>query len=326
MGVWLVDVDVLARSRFRISPLAETVATLAVLHGQPNRPGQLPRPTSLRAAFRRRVAADPVAAAFLAGALLPFWVADFLCTPPDRDGMTFEQELRRISTAPAAALRADLADGDPVLDGTDLPARIADLLRWVWSAAVEPDWQRRRRAFEADVVARTRRLSTGGWANAINDLRPNLRWLGDGRLQINTREYPPRDLTGAELVFIPTTGGGWSGWDRPHRYSLVYPCTALLAQDPAPAPDSLRRLIGTTRATLLYLLDGPMSPTHLVAVTGFTLGAVGNHLKLLMQAGLISRRRAGRSVLYYRTELGELMTAGSNGTGGRSGRKPPNRM
>jgi DNA-binding transcriptional ArsR family regulator len=33
-------------------------------------------------------------------------------------------------------------------------------------------------------------------------------------------------------------------------------------------------------------------------VTGFAIGAVGNHLKILLDAQLVRGRRAGRSVLY----------------------------
>ncbi len=312
MGIWLVDADVLARSRFRISALAETVATMITLTGRPNRPGQLTRPAPLRAAFRERVAADPVAAAFLQGALLPFWVADFLCRPPDDDDRTFDDELTRIRTAPAATLRADLTGGGPALDAADLPERIAGMLAWVWAEAVEPDWPRRRRVFESDIVARTRRLSTGGWEAALSDLRAGTSWLGGGRLQINAHDYPPLDLAGAQLVFIPSTAGhGWAGWDPPHRYSLVYPCTGLLADDRPGAPDALRRLVGPARATLLSLLGTPMSPTQLVAVTGHALGAVGNHLKILADAGLVHRRRAGRSVLYFRTPAGDHLVRAS---------------
>jgi DNA-binding transcriptional ArsR family regulator len=314
MGVWLVDADVLARSRFRISALAETVATMITLTGRPNRPGQLTRPAPLRAAFRARVAADPVAPAFLKGALLPFWVADFLCRPPGDDDLTFDDELNRIRTTPAAALRADLTGRDPALEAADLPGRIADLLAWVWAEAVAPDWSRRRRVFESDIIARTRRLSTGGWEAALSDLRAGTSWLGGGRLQINAHDYPPLDLAGAELVFIPTTAGhGWAGWDPPHRYSLVYPCTGLLADDRPAAPDALRRLIGPARATLLTLAGTPMSTTQLVAVTGHALGAVGNHLKILTDAGLLQRRRAGRSVLYFRTPLGDQLARTSDG-------------
>jgi DNA-binding transcriptional ArsR family regulator len=308
MGIWLVDADVLARSRFRVSAFAETVATLMVLTGRPNRPGQLARPAELRAAFRARVAADPSAPAILAGALLPRWLADFLCVPPAADDMSFETDLQRIRSADARSLRKDLAGDDPALDVPDLPDRVAGLLDWVWTTVVRPDWTRRKRAFEADIVARTRRLSTGGWAAALNDMRPGMRWLGEGRLQINAYDYPPLDLADGELLFVPsTTGHGWVGWDKRLRFSVVYPCSGLLAGGAPAAPDALRRLIGPARATLLSILDAPMSTTQLVSVTGFALGAVGNHLKVLLDARMVSRRRAGRSVLYYRTADGDRL-------------------
>jgi hypothetical protein len=176
--------------------------------------------------------------------------------------------MRRIRTAPSATLRADLAGDDPTLNVPDLPDRIAAVLDWVWTEAVAPDWQRRERAFEADIIARTRRLSTSGWAAVLDDMRPNMRWLGEGRLQINAYDYPPHDLTDGHLLFIPSTSArGWVGWRRPHLYSVVYPCAGLLAEGRPTAPDALRRLIGPARATLLSLLDNPMSTTHLVSVT-----------------------------------------------------------
>jgi DNA-binding transcriptional ArsR family regulator len=309
VGIWLVDADVLAGSRFRVSALAETVASLLVLtERRPNRPGQLARPAQQRAAFQARMADDPVGRAFLKGALLPAWLADFLCAPPGDEDRTFDDEMRRIRTASSGALRADLAGDDPALDVPDLPDRVADVLDWVWTEAVEPDWQRRERAFEADIIARTRRLSTSGWASALDDMRPGMRWLGEGRLQINAYDYPPHDLTDGQLLFIPSTSArGWVGWRRPHRYSVVYPCAGLLAEGRPTAPGALRRLIGPARATLLSLLDNPMSTTQLVSVTGFALGAVGNHLKVLLDAQLVRRRRAGRSVLYYRTPDGDRL-------------------
>ncbi|WP_116949687.1 ArsR/SmtB family transcription factor [Jiangella endophytica] len=315
MGIWLIDADVLAGGRFRVSALAETIAAIRVLTGErPNRPGQLVRPAQSRAAFQNRLAADPAGRAFVRAALLPTWLADFLCAPPLDDEPAFDDELRRIRTTPAAALRADLADDDPVLDVPDLPDRIADLLDWVWTEAIEPDWPRRVRAFEADVIARTRRLSGSGWASALDDLRPGMRWLGEGRLRINAYDYPPRDLTQGELLFIPVTGArGWVGWRRPNRYSIVYPCAGALAEGRRTAPGALGRLIGPARATLLSLLDDPMSTTQLVAVTGFALGSVGDHLKVLLDAQLVRRRRAGRSVLYYRTADGDRLARAATG-------------
>jgi DNA-binding transcriptional ArsR family regulator len=50
-----------------------------------------------------------------------------------------------------------------------------------------------------------------------------------------------------------------------------------------------------------------MSTTQLVALTGQALGSVGRHLKVLLDARLIGRRRAGRSVLYHRTSAGDAL-------------------
>jgi DNA-binding transcriptional ArsR family regulator len=60
---------------------------------------------------------------------------------------------------------------------------------------------------------------------------------------------------------------------------------------------------------VLTLLDTPKSTTQMVALTGQGLGSVGRHLKVLLDARLIQRRRAGRSVLYFRTLLGDKLVA-----------------
>lgn len=182
----------------------------------------------------------------------------------------------------------------------------------MWARTVRTDWTRRRHIFEADIVSRTRRLSSGGWSAAIDDMRHGMRWLGDGRLQINAYDNPPRTIVGADLMFVPsTTPRGWAAWDEPHRYAIVYPCGGLLADDPNPAPpDALAKLIGPVRANILGQLIEPRSTTQLVALTGYGLGSVGRHLKILLDAGLVARRRAGRSVLYYRTGVGDQLTTG----------------
>ena len=175
---------------------------------------------------------------------------------------------------------------------------------------------------EADIIARTRQLSQGGWAAALSDMRPGMRWLGEGRLQINAHNYPPRKIAGAQLLFVPVTPGqGWCSWDEPHRYAVVYPCSGVLAQvSPAPVPDALGALLGPARARVLVLVETPKSTTQLVALTGQRLGSVGRHLKVLLDARLVQRRRAGRSVLYYRTAAGQalLEAAGTRDPGAAS--------
>ncbi|GAA1541659.1 winged helix-turn-helix domain-containing protein [Dactylosporangium maewongense] len=324
MGFWQIGTDVLAGSRFVVSPLAETVACLSALGGQhavsaPQREWL----AAHRPAFDAHYAGDPFVRPFLRAAIRPGWIADFLVTPPQTPGETFQTELARLRATPPALAQEHLGLGDAVPDvlrAGDIADRAADLVEFVWSQLVLPGWPRLRRVFEADIVSRTDRLSTGGWAAVLDGMRPGMRWLGDGRLQINTYDYAPLDVTDAALLFIPTTAArGWVGWDEAATsYSVIYPCTGWLADTGATPTDALARLLGPLRATVLTLLAAPLSTTQLVALTGTALGSVGGHLRVLLDAGLVTRRRSGRSVLYYRTPAGDALLDAAKTPGGRS--------
>ncbi|GAA2742757.1 winged helix-turn-helix domain-containing protein [Kitasatospora cinereorecta] len=319
MGLWQINADTLAGSRFVVSELAEAVASLKALHTRKAAdPGARAWLDVHLPAYRRRTAADPITALIVRCALDTTWNPDYLTPTPTGEGEAgFAEELAAVrATAPDTA-RADLAVsvGGPLpaaLHRDDLAARTADLLAWVWTETILPYWPRRRRVIEADIVARTAQLSHSGWAAALDDLRPGMRWLGDGRLRINRFDYPPREVADARLMFVPVTPStGWVSWDRAgRRFAVVYPCSGTLADSaPQPVPDPLGRLLGPGRAAVLVLLDTPKSTTHLVALTGQGLGSVGRHLKVLLDARLIDRRRAGRSVLYYRTSAAEALLA-----------------
>lgn len=317
MGWWKVSADTLAASKFVISPLAEATASLMTLErGAARHPGERAWLDAYRPAYSERMSADPVAAMAIDAALgRRGWVADFLTPPPLGDGeQSFPEELGRIRDTAAETAYADLevSLGGPLparLRRPDLPKRLAGLVEWVWTECVLPYWPDRRRIIEADILAHSAQLAHGGWAAALDGLRPGIRWLGDGRLQINARNYPPRDISGTRLLFVPVTPGhGWVSWDAANRYALAYSCTGVLAEagrSPAPAP--LAALVGPGRARILILLDSPKSTTHLVALTGLGLGSVGRHLKVLLDARLVQRRRAGRSVLYSRTKRGDML-------------------
>ncbi|PSM43986.1 transcriptional regulator [Streptomyces dioscori] len=350
MGWWQVSADTLAGSRFVLSPLAETFACLKALHTRSAaHPGERNWLNAHLPAYEGWLASDPVTAALVRAGFGREWIADFL-TPTPRGDEDFATEVARVREACPEAARAHLAVAlrgplpDVLRGRDDLPERAADLLARVWAEAVRPDWHRRRLVLEADVVARTARLSQEGWAAALGAMRPGMRWLGENRLQVNLHEYPPREISGARIVFVPVTPQrhGWVSWEEPHpdsaprRYGVVYPCSGVLAQTgrqgsasslgsvPAPVaavPDSLARLLGGARARVLVLLGSPMSTSQLVAVTGQGLGSVGRHLRLLLDARLVGRRRSGRSVLYYRTAEGDVLVgAQTPGNSGNSGR------
>ncbi|MFE9723534.1 ArsR/SmtB family transcription factor [Streptomyces sp. NPDC005794] len=321
MGWWQVNADTLAAGRFVVSELSETTATLQALErGTPSNPAERAWLDAHRPAYLERLADDPVTAQLVRTGLGGHWNADFL-TPTPTGGTTFAQDLSRMRETSPDEARADLevSRGGPLptaLHRPDLPQKAADLLEWVWERIVLPDWPRRRRIIEADVVARAGQLSQGGWAAALDAMNPGMRWLGGSRLQVNPRDYPPRELVGVRLVFVPVTPRqGWVSWDAAaQRYAVVYACSGTLSDADRPVvPDGLGRLLGPARAGVLVLLDHPRSTTDLVALTGQGLGSVGRHLKVLFDAGLAGRRRSGRSVLYFRTEVGEVLLRAQSG-------------
>lgn len=320
MGYWRIDSDALAGSRFVVSALAETTAALMALHRKTaTHPAERAWLADRHPPYRAHLAADPVAAHLVRAALGRLWIADHLTPPPD--GRPFEEELESIRATPDAAVRTYLRAASGALPGDldrarGLGPRTAELLEWVWTEAVRPDWERRRRVAEADILLRTAQLSRGGWAAALSGMRPDMAWLGEGRLRINLQDRPPRELSGAAgLVFVPVTPPhGWVAWRGAHRHALVYPAEGQLAQPAAAAPQALVRLLGPVRARVLVLLASPKSTTQLVALTGLSLGAVAGQLKVLLDAGLILRRRAGRTVLYGRVAAGDVLVSAATGS------------
>ncbi|MEV8374269.1 winged helix-turn-helix domain-containing protein [Kribbella sp. NPDC056861] len=320
MGIWRINADLLARSSFGLSEMVETVGALRLLAVGQTQPWQREWRDRHLPAFQAMLDALPVTAAIAEHSFGPGWTADFLTRAPRRLGLPFEAELETFGSYTDDQLRTHLYDVrqaklPPILTASSPTDRVlvdaaAELVSWVWTQTVQPDWDRRRRVLRSDVVARTSRLATGGWSSVIDDMRPGMRWLGGGELQINTYGYPPQDLhLATDLYFIPAhcPGRGWSMWDEKTRFGIVYPVTGVFTQDLAPTPDALANLLGRGRATLLTRLDSPMSTTQLVALTGMSLGAVGDHLKTLREAGAIQRRRSAREVLYWRTTLGDLL-------------------
>lgn len=226
----------------------------------------------------------------------PGWLADFLTLAPPRINPTFEEELAGLDAGP-------------------LRAEVRDLMTWVWATTVRADWPRRKRVLDADIVSRTARLATKGWAAVLDDLTPRSRWVGEGELRINEYDLPPADLTeGRDLYLVPTTHPtNYVARAAPHSYALIYPVTGAGAPTGSTAQDGLARLVGRNRARILHALDVPRSTTQLTTVTDLPIGSVGNHLRVLLDAGAVLRRRSGREVLYWRTRLGDALCASGDG-------------
>jgi DNA-binding transcriptional ArsR family regulator len=76
----------------------------------------------------------------------------------------------------------------------------------------------------------------------------------------------------------------------------------------APAA-SLEALIGASRAALLRALDQPATVGELARRLHIVPSGITHHLHVLEPAGLVMRRRAGRTVNVHRTSCGDLLLA-----------------
>ncbi|SCL46891.1 ArsR/SmtB family transcription factor [Micromonospora peucetia] len=319
MTIFRVDADVLARARFGTSQLAESVAALSILM----RPRPLPwhqawRDTHLPA-FREYLADDPVTGALVAHAVSPVWIADFLTVPPAHSDLTIDEELVELATVSDTRIRADLERvRQPLpaqLTAPGLAERAVALVRWLWDRSIAPEWPRRKRLLRADVVSRINRLASEGWEGVVRDMRPGMRWLGGGELQIDELPQERYNLRGRDLAFYAThCRGGWVSWRLPHRFGIIYPVTGIFTGAEDATPRSLVRLLGAARAAVLQHTAEPVSTSGLVGATGMPLGTVGHHLQVLLEAGMLHRRRSGREVFYWWTDTARALVAGSTST------------
>lgn len=322
-----VNADDLLRSRFALSPLFELDSLIRILSGIVRRP--LPAGWTARLVSPyQRLRGDVVFEAVIALQSRHRGPA-FAAPPPRSLAQTIADDLAAVRATPLAqarreirtclALRPTTDSGVlAVLRSRDVVPRIADTLERAWHELLAAEWLRLRAICERDVIFRSGELGRSGWRAAFAGL-PHLRWRSGGIEVMRMSAAAPISLNGVGLLLVPSVFV-WPGVaayvDDPWPRSIIYPARGVSAlwEEPAAAgvPSdhaALSGLVGRSRARLLGALDAPASTTQLARVLGLAPGAVGDHLAVLLRAGLVDRARAGRSVLYRRTPLGDALTA-----------------
>jgi len=339
----------LTRSRFALSPLWELTHALRVLANPPGEP--VLRPWLVRARDRYRTLTREADIAVILALNPPGWGADFLAPVPSGVSTTIGDLLDQVRSTPAEQAHHEVAQAlrrQPrvdarirrILTGDGVAGYVADVLAAAWQALLEPEWRTLRAILERDVVYRAGQLASRGWVAALGDLHPDLSWE-QGRIVLSRMPGDVDEaLGGRGLLFVPSVFI-WPklalGLDPPWPPALIYPArgVAALWEQPGRAAagrapvgraaagravsggarpgTALDRLLGPTRAAVLIALEEPASTTQLVAALGQSLGGIGDHLAVLREAGLISRARSGRSVLYRRTPVGDALAAADGG-------------
>jgi DNA-binding transcriptional ArsR family regulator len=313
------DTEALSGVRFGVSPLFETTISIRALHNHPDTPVHLPWFEQAR-----RLTADldlePVRLLLRPRVYAP----DFLNPPPAGPTAELESELAVMTATPARQIRAEVercyADTnlpDVLRPFVDHPRKainaLAELLRAYWELAIEPHWPRISALLEHDILYRAQQLTDGGTRALFDELDPSVRWEGEV-LRIDKDCYNSTiELDERGLLLLPSA----FSWpkvlivaDRPWQPTLIYPArgVGMLWESERPAtPDALAKLLGANRAAILSALDHPRSTTDLARVLEISAGGVSQHLSVLHSAGLVSRRRAQRLVLYLRSESGDAL-------------------
>jgi DNA-binding transcriptional ArsR family regulator len=313
----------LLNSRFALSPIVELENLLRKLNRKrtPLPPEWAARVTPAYERLRAETALDAVLAL-----QSDRFGAAFIVQPPASMTQTVEEDLAAIRATPLAQARREIdlclskqGTSDErvlkVLRDPSVATILADTMAVAWHELVAPDWPALRAVLERDVVHRGALLSSGGWSAAFAGLHKRLRWC-DGVLELDGISGGTYSLDGAGMLLVPSV----YGWPKVGAYTeppwprtLVYPArgTAALWEPGVGAPpDALASLLGRTRARLLVALSDSASTTQLAQSLALATGAVGDHLAVLRNSGLVSRARAGRSVLYRRTPLGDALAAG----------------
>lgn len=323
-----VGADDLLRTRFAISPLFELDNLLRKLSGLS--PYRLPRAWSARLTpvYRRlRATTDlDVVLALYSRTRGPAFAAP----PPRSLAQSIQDDLATVRATALPDARREItqclnlrpATGErilAILRGEDVVERAARALETAWHELLAPDWPQLRAICERDVVHRAGQLSNSGWAAALHGLHPRVRWRDGAIEMMRTAEHRTIPLGGRGLLLVPSVFL-WpqvaAHADQPWPATLIYPARGIAAlwETPATAtPGALAALVGRTRAGLLTALDQPASTTQLARSLGLATGAVGDHLTILHHAGLVTKARTGRSVLYRRTPLGDALAAPSQG-------------
>jgi hypothetical protein len=317
---FVFSVEDLALTRFAISPMWELVRSVLALRDPSHAALHLPWLRSLSGRMQG-LALERVAALNPPRGYTP----DFLVPLPSGPLGDIEDDLAALRSTPVAHIRADMAlFARQHKRGPDIAApyqanprrevrRLADVLEAYWARALEPVWPRIRAILEADIAYRARRLTTGGPAALFAELHANVTWKQphlDVRIPAHDATF---DLGGRGLLLVPSAFGTRPVVsDRaPWLPGVIYPArgiATLWEQAPA-APGGLARLIGGSRATMLADLSAPRSTTELAQRLALSPATTSHHLAALREAGLVTSRRDGRSVLYARTPLGDALAS-----------------
>jgi DNA-binding transcriptional ArsR family regulator len=163
-------------------------------------------------------------------------------------------------------------------------------------------WEAMRRVLDENVRQQSALAGRVGFAEIVGSLHPQLDWNGSQvTLQlpydVQVDATPGIVLTPSVFLRRPAV---WLG--LPGQVMVGFPArgrgNVWSLSEPVGKPSNV---LGLRRSMILADLDVPRSTTDLATRHRLSAATVSYHLSRLRQAGLVTRRQDGHSVLYERT-------------------------
>ena len=310
-----VDAETVARTRFSPSPASESLAWLKLTAASGRHPvfGD-PGPLA------RAALAHPDVALLLG--LLPrtgdVYTPDLLTPQPGtatRPRDLLDEQIAQIEATAQDDLEDQVftytqahwsrplpAEARRVAESGRMPRRLAAGLARFWRDALAEGWTELHSIIEQDITHRAQTIARHGVGGVLGTLHPDIGWAGDAITFAATWDGEI-DVAGRELVLAPGVLS-WPGFavqvDVPDQLVLYYPAHRIgTGRDHRPG--KIAQVVGAARAALLADLETARSTAELATRIGYAPGTVSYHLGALHRAGLVSKVRDGRFVLYQQT-------------------------
>jgi hypothetical protein len=293
-----VDDDSLGRVRLALSPLWETIGSLAILARYP---GEAPSPYSRWVRAVRRG--------------LPRHLVEGLVEPMRRTDLSlFPQGSVPLPSAACSTLEPELVEMR-IRCGGDSVDRLCGLLEQYWDWAIAPHWVQMRTSLEEEVLFRGRTLVVSGPEAMLNELDGRVLWSRPFLTAPFHRDLEV-SVTSSQLLLVPTVfaGGVRLFLQEPGVVAVSYQARAtgffqvLTATDRAtPTEDRLALLLGNGRAQVVRALKIPQTTTAVAASLGMAKSTVSQHLTVLSASGLVWKLRLGGRVFYQLDQGGAAL-------------------
>ncbi len=188
-----------------------------------------------------------------------------------------------------------------------LQQRLAAGLARFWQDALHDQWPSLHTVLEHDIAERSAILSTRGAGRMLGGLHSRMHWI-DESLTIDTAHDHVLRLNGNGLALAATAlnPGPMFQIEEPAQATIYYPAHRF-GSNVRRNREGLVGVVGTVRAALLADLSSARCTADLATRHAVAPSTVSYHLSALHRAGLVSRHRDGRHVLYRRTQRADLL-------------------